>query len=130
MTAPAASKRRRPDPRSGTATGSVVMPMVRAYTAGQPCPSANQPGSPGANSLRWVLVTVEPWRAFQTVTAAPPTPGPIRGSKCLAVFTLSGGGDLVVVEQNLKSTSMDVLKNRGQRTRLHWNKEHISKMAG
>ena len=61
--------------------------------------------------------------------------GTIRDVVYLGLYTrylveLDGGGDLVVVEQNLKSTSMDVLKNKGQRTRLHWNKEHISKMAG
>lgn len=60
--------------------------------------------------------------------------GTIRDVVYLGLYTrylveLDGGGDLVVIEQNLKSTSMDVLKNKGQRTRLHWSKEHISKMA-
>ena len=41
----------------------------------------------------------------------------------------SARDDLVVVEQNLKTTSMDVLKIKGQRTRLYWNKEHISRMG-
>lgn len=43
---------------------------------------------------------------------------------------MDGGGDLVVIEQNLKSTSMDVLKVKGQRVRLSWNKEHISRVGG
>lgn len=60
--------------------------------------------------------------------------GTIRDVVYLGLYTrylveLDGGGDLVVVEQNLKSTSMDVLKNMGQRTRLYWNKDHISKMG-
>jgi putative spermidine/putrescine transport system ATP-binding protein len=43
---------------------------------------------------------------------------------------LEGGGDLVVVEQNLKSTSMDVMKAKGQATRLSWKKEHINRLGG
>jgi putative spermidine/putrescine transport system ATP-binding protein len=62
------------------------------------------------------------------------TDGLVRDVIYLGLYTrylveLDGGGELVVVEQNLKSTSMDVLKARGQRTRLHWNKEHISRLG-
>jgi hypothetical protein len=38
---------------------------------------------------------------------------------------LDGGGDLVVVQQNLSSTSMEVMRARGQEVRLVWKKEHI-----
>ncbi|MCB0101180.1 MAG: ABC transporter ATP-binding protein [Anaerolineales bacterium] len=60
--------------------------------------------------------------------------GTIRDVVYLGLYTrylveLDGGGDLVVVEQNLKTTSMDVLKNKGQRTRLYWSKEHVSRMG-
>ncbi len=60
--------------------------------------------------------------------------GTVRDVVYLGLYTrylveLEGGGDLVVVEQNLKTTSMDVLKIKGQRTRLYWNKEHISRMG-
>lgn len=60
--------------------------------------------------------------------------GVVRDVIYLGLYTrylveLDGGGDLVVVEQNLRTTSMDVLKIKGQRTRLFWNKEHISKMG-
>ena len=37
---------------------------------------------------------------------------------------LSGGGDLVVVEQNLKSTWMDVMRAAARRSSL-WKKEHV-----
>jgi hypothetical protein len=43
--------------------------------------------------------------------------------------TLDGGGEVVVVEQNLKTTSMDVLKIKGQRKRLHWKKEHTHQVG-
>ncbi len=60
--------------------------------------------------------------------------GTVRDVIYLGLYTrylveLEGGGDLVVVEQNLKTTSMDVLKIKGQRTRLYWSKEHISRMG-
>ncbi|MBL8063748.1 MAG: ABC transporter ATP-binding protein [Anaerolineales bacterium] len=62
------------------------------------------------------------------------TDGIVRDVVYLGLYTryqveLDGGGDLVVVEQNLKTTSMDVLKIKDQRVRLYWNKEHISKMG-
>ncbi len=61
--------------------------------------------------------------------------GKVRDVIYLGLYTrylveLNGGGDLVVVEQNLKTTSMDVMKARGQEVRLRWNKEHIRYVGG
>lgn len=61
--------------------------------------------------------------------------GVVRDVVYLGLFTrylveIEGGTDLVVVEQNLKSTSMDVLSARGQKVRLHWHKDHISRVGG
>lgn len=60
--------------------------------------------------------------------------GRVRDVVYLGLYTrylveLDGGGDLVVVEQNLKSTSMDVMRARGQAVRLIWNKEHVRYMG-
>ena len=38
---------------------------------------------------------------------------------------LNGGSDLTVVEQNLRTTSMDVLAARGRSVRLVWQKAHV-----
>ena len=56
--------------------------------------------------------------------------GRVRDVIYLGLYTrylveLEGGGDLVVVEQNLNTTSMDVMKVRGQPVRLAWKKEHV-----
>jgi putative spermidine/putrescine transport system ATP-binding protein len=56
--------------------------------------------------------------------------GRVRDVIYLGLYTrylveLDGGGDLVVVEQNLKSTSMDVMRARGREVRLRWLKEHV-----
>lgn len=56
--------------------------------------------------------------------------GKVRDVVYLGLYTrylveLDGGGDLVVVEQNLKTTSMDVMKVKDQKVRLFWKKEHI-----
>jgi putative spermidine/putrescine transport system ATP-binding protein len=61
--------------------------------------------------------------------------GTVRDVVYLGLFTrylveLEGGGDLVVAEQNLKTTSMDVTKARGQKVRLLWKKEHINYVGG
>ena len=61
--------------------------------------------------------------------------GVIRDVIYLGLFTrylveIEPGVDLVVVEQNLKTTSMDVLSAKGQRVRLLWHKEHINRVGG
>jgi putative spermidine/putrescine transport system ATP-binding protein len=61
--------------------------------------------------------------------------GVIRDVVYLGLFTrylveIEGGADLVVVEQNLKSTSMDVLSAKGQKVQLSWHKDHVSQVGG
>jgi len=59
--------------------------------------------------------------------------GVVRDVVYLGLFTrylveIEGGNDLVVVEQNLKTTSMDVLSSRGQKVRLSWHKDHMNRI--
>ena len=61
--------------------------------------------------------------------------GVVRDVVYLGLFTrylveIEGGSDLVVVEQNLKTTSMDVLSAKGQNVCLSWHKDHISRVGG
>ena len=61
--------------------------------------------------------------------------GVVRDVIYLGLFTrylveIEGGNDLVVIEQNLKTTSMDVLSARGQKVRLHWHRDHMSRVGG
>lgn len=61
--------------------------------------------------------------------------GVVRDVVYLGLYTrylveAEGGVDLVVVEQNLKSTSMDVLSAKGQKIRLSWHKDHVSRVGG
>lgn len=61
--------------------------------------------------------------------------GTVRDVVYLGLYTrylveLGDGGDLVVMEQNLKTTSMDVTRLRGQPVRLLWKKEHVRIMGG
>jgi putative spermidine/putrescine transport system ATP-binding protein len=61
--------------------------------------------------------------------------GLIRDVVYLGLFTrylveIEGGSDLVVIVQNLKATSMDVLSAKGQKVRLYWHKDHISRVGG
>ena len=61
--------------------------------------------------------------------------GTVRDVIYLGLYTrylveLQGGGDLVVVEQNLESTSMDVMKVKGHNVYLSWKKEHVSYVGG
>ncbi|MFN8425146.1 MAG: ABC transporter ATP-binding protein [Anaerolineales bacterium] len=56
--------------------------------------------------------------------------GIVRDVVYLGLYTrflveLSDGGDLVVVSQNLKTTSMDALKVKGSSVRLVWKREHV-----
>jgi putative spermidine/putrescine transport system ATP-binding protein len=61
--------------------------------------------------------------------------GVVRDVVYLGLFTrylveIDGGFDIVVVQQNLKTTSMDVLSAKGQKVRLFWRKDHISHVGG
>ena len=61
--------------------------------------------------------------------------GVIRDVVYLGLFTrylveVANGLDIVVVEQNLRTTSMDVLSARGQKVRLLWHKDHVSRVGG
>lgn len=56
--------------------------------------------------------------------------GIVRDVVYLGLYTrylveIDGGGDLVVIQQNLKTTSMDVLSAKGQKMRLSWHKDHM-----
>ena len=58
------------------------------------------------------------------------TTGCVRDVIYLGIFTrylveLDGGGDLVVAQQNLETTSMEVLSAKGQYFRLIWSCDHI-----
>ncbi len=45
------------------------------------------------------------------------------------VVDLEAGGELVVLQQNLTMSSMDVLQARGRRVRLFWNRQHSRVIA-
>ena len=56
--------------------------------------------------------------------------GRIRDVVYLGVHTrylveLDGGNDLTVVQQNLHTTSMDVLAAKGRTVKLVWKREHM-----
>jgi len=60
--------------------------------------------------------------------------GHIRDVIYLGMYTrylveLDGGGDLTVVQQNLHTTSMDVLAAKGHAVKLVWQREHIRRVA-
>lgn len=60
--------------------------------------------------------------------------GRIRDVVYLGLYTrylveLEGGSDLVVVQQNLATTSMDVLSARGRTVRLLWQRDHIRRIV-
>ncbi len=38
--------------------------------------------------------------------------------------TLDPGGELVVMQQNLRSSSMEALQVQGRRVRLRWDRQH------
>jgi putative spermidine/putrescine transport system ATP-binding protein len=52
------------------------------------------------------------------------------GSDTRYLVSLDVGADLVVTQQNLSTTSMDVLARRGQRVRLLWEAAHAFEVGG
>ncbi len=62
-------------------------------------------------------------------------PGVIRDVVYVGMFTryiveLDSGGALTVVEQNLETSSVDVLESKGKRVRLEWRPEHTYDLHG
>jgi putative spermidine/putrescine transport system ATP-binding protein len=61
--------------------------------------------------------------------------GLIRDVVYVGMFTryiveLDSGGELTVVEQNLETSSVDVLESKGKRVRLEWRPEHTYDLHG
>jgi putative spermidine/putrescine transport system ATP-binding protein len=52
------------------------------------------------------------------------------GSDTRYVVALDAGGDLVVTQQNLETSSMDALAARGRSVRLIWHRRHVLSLAG
>ena len=52
------------------------------------------------------------------------------GSDTRYLVTLETGGDLVVTQQNLETSSMEVLAARGRAVRLIWHRRHVLPLAG
>ena len=86
-------------------------------------------GSPNTFSIRPEKIHLaEPGAPLPEATYA--VDGRVRDVIYLGLYTrylveIEGGSDLVVVEQNLHTTSMDVLAARGRPVRLFWQRDHI-----
>ena len=52
------------------------------------------------------------------------------GSDTRYVVALEAGGELVVTQQNLETSSMEVLEARGRTVRLVWKRRHVLALAG
>jgi putative spermidine/putrescine transport system ATP-binding protein len=85
-------------------------------------------GSPDIFSIRPEKIRLAP--AGSPITGDMYTvDGRVRDVVYLGLYTrylieLEGGSDLVVVEQNLDTTSMDALAVRGRSVRLLWQRDH------
>ena len=91
-------------------------------------------GSAAAFTIRPEKIRLAPLDETPTVgesTAA----GVVREVVYVGAFTrytvdLEGGGELVVMQQNLTMSSMEVLQARGQRVRLIWDRQHNRAIGG
>ena len=52
------------------------------------------------------------------------------GSDTRYIVVLDEGGELVVTQQNLESSSMEALAAKGRPVRLSWKREHVLSLAG
>jgi putative spermidine/putrescine transport system ATP-binding protein len=51
------------------------------------------------------------------------------GSDTRYIVTLDAGGELVVTQQNLQTSSMEALAARGRPVRLTWKRQHVLSLA-
>jgi putative spermidine/putrescine transport system ATP-binding protein len=73
--------------------------------------------------------TVRPEKIRVNDESGPGEPGRIRDVVYIGMVTryiveLDSGGELVVVRQNLETSSQEALEARGRRVRLEWRPEH------
>ena len=73
--------------------------------------------------------TIRPEKIVMSGESAGGEPGVVRDVVYLGMVTryivdLDGGGTLVVVQQNLETSSQQALEARGRRVRLSWRQEH------
>jgi len=73
--------------------------------------------------------TIRPEKIHMSEDGGPGEPGVVRevvyaGMVTRYVVDLDAGGELVVIRQNLETSSQEVLEARGKRVRLDWRPEH------
>jgi putative spermidine/putrescine transport system ATP-binding protein len=51
------------------------------------------------------------------------------GSDTRYIVSLDAGGQLVVTQQNLQTSSMEVLAAQGKAVRLTWKRQHVLSLA-
>jgi putative spermidine/putrescine transport system ATP-binding protein len=73
--------------------------------------------------------TIRPEKIHMTDESGPGEPGRIRDVVYIGMVTryiveLDSGGELVVIRQNLETSSQEALEARGRRVRLEWRPEH------
>ena len=78
--------------------------------------------------------TVRPEKIHMSDDGGPGEPGVIRevvyvGMVTRYIVELESGGELVVIRQNLETSSQQALEARGKRVRLHWRPEHTYELA-
>jgi putative spermidine/putrescine transport system ATP-binding protein len=90
-------------------------------------------GSAAAFTIRPEKIRLAPLDETPTVSESTAI-GVVREVVYVGAFTrytvdLEGGGELVVMQQNLTMSSMEVLQARGQRVRLIWDRQHNRAIA-
>jgi len=90
-------------------------------------------GSAAAFTIRPEKIRLAPLEEHPTPEESTAT-GVVREVVYVGAFTrytvdLDGGGELVVMQQNLTMSSMEVLQARGQRVRLIWERQHNRAIA-
>jgi putative spermidine/putrescine transport system ATP-binding protein len=78
--------------------------------------------------------TIRPEKIHMSDDGGPGEPGVIRevvyvGMVTRYIVELESGGELVVIRQNLETSSQQALEARGKRVRLHWRPEHTYELA-
>jgi len=78
--------------------------------------------------------TIRPEKIHMSDEGGPGEPGVIRevvyvGMVTRYIVELESGGELVVIRQNLETSSQQALEARGKRVRLHWRPEHTYELA-
>jgi putative spermidine/putrescine transport system ATP-binding protein len=115
-------------PATGFVAGFVGVSNVLSGEAATTVAGSPHPVTIRPEKIHVALEAIEPGRADDVVVTGEVTKVIYLGAFTRYVVSLDLGGELVVMQQNLRTSSMEALQVRGRRVWLSWERQHARRV--